>query len=62
MNKPHVFGRISSGATPFERVAAGAGSAADWELVEQQNRQHQQWLKSKAGKRWLKSQRRELKA
>ena len=53
-----VFSKVGPGSTPLERVATGHGSAEDMALVQDQQAQHQEWLRSKAGRKWLRSQRR----
>ncbi len=47
---------LHSGLTLSERVAAGFGSKADCEQIEENNRQHKVWLASPAGRKFLKGQ------
>lgn len=48
-NPPH------ENTTASERVSRGIGSAQDLEFIEKRHRNHQKWLKSPAGKRYLKN-------
>jgi len=53
--------RTHEGSTLLERVAAGQCSAQDLEIARQQEAQHQEWLKSPSGRRFLRRQRAQMR-